>query len=497
MVHKKSGSHRRSLHDKYKIIKKVKEHKRKMNKLARKNPEMKKKLKKDPGIPNLWPFKEKLIRQAEKRIEQEEEMRINLREKRQAAIDRARRQVHTHESKETEETPFASGKEKDYVQRRWYFRELNKVLDTADIILEVVDARDPMGCRCLEIEKRIQAMADNSKKLVLVINKIDLVPPEVAQQWVSYFRREYPTVAFKSSTQQQNSNLGRTNIKLSKMTDSNVLTGSSIGAGALMSLLKNYARSQNVKKTIVVGVIGYPNVGKSSIINSLKRSKAANVSANPGCTKTLQTIKLDHHINLIDSPGVLFAAGESQADLVLRNCVKVEQMEDPITAVVDLVSRVPSESLMEVYRIASFSSPQEFISHVAHKRGKLKAGGVPNLAAAATTILKDWTSGVIPFYTIPPANPNTEHEPKVIVGGWGAEVDSLLDSHQAELKEMTPAEALRSFFVKESSKPLALDLSEAADASMADADAGMGEDEGDFEGDDDEGDGEEEEDQDV
>lgn len=264
-----------------------------------------------------------------------------------------------------------------------------------------------------------------------------------------------------------------------------------------MSLLKNYARSQNVKKTIVVGVIGYPNVGKSSIINSLKRSKAANVSANPGCTKTLQTIKLDHHINLIDSPGVLFAAGESQADLVLRNCVKVEQMEDPITAVVDLVSRVPSESLMEVYRIASFSSPQEFISHVAHKRGKLKAGGVPNLAAAATTILKDWTSGVIPFYTIPPANPNTEHESKVIVGGWGAEVDSLLDSHQAELKEMTPAEALRSFFVKESSKPLALDLSEAADASMADADAGMGEDEGDFEGDDDEGDGEEEEDQDV
>ena len=226
-----------------------------------------------------------------------------------------------------------------------------------------------------------------------------------------------------------------------------------------MSLLKNYARSQNVKKTIVVGVIGYPNVGKSSIINSLKRSKAANVSANPGCTKTLQTIKLDHHISLIDSPGVLFAPGESQADLVLRNCVKVEQMEDPISAVVDLVSKVPAESLMEVYRIAAFSSPQEFISHVAHKRGKLKAGGVPNLAAAATGILKDWTNGVIPFYTIPPEAPNVEHESKVIVGGWGAEVDAVLDSHQTELQSMTPAEAMRSFFLKEASKPLPLDLS--------------------------------------
>jgi nuclear GTP-binding protein len=485
MVHKKSGSHRRSLHDKYKIIKKVKEHRRKMNKLARKNPEMQKKLKKDPGIPNLWPYKEKLIKQAEKRIEQEEDMRIHLRTKRQAAVDRARTQVHNVDTKE-QDTPFASEKEKDFVQRRWYFRELNKVLDKADVILEVVDARDPMGCRCIEIEKRIQGLADNSKKLVLVINKIDLIPPDVAQKWVSFFRREYPTVAFKSSTQQQNSNLGRTNIKLSKMSETNILTGSSIGAGALMSLLKNYARSQNVKKTIVVGVIGYPNVGKSSIINSLKRSKAANVSANPGCTKTLQTIKLDHHISLIDSPGVLFAAGESQADLVLRNCVKVEQMEDPISAVVDLVSKVPSESLMEVYRIATFSSPQEFISHVAHKRGKLKAGGVPNLAAAATSILKDWTNGVIPFYTLPPQNPNVEHESKVIVGGWGAEVDEVLDSHQVELQGMTPAEAMRSFFVKEASKPLPLDLSGDTDATMDsaleqpnDEDEDEGEDEGD------------------
>jgi len=240
-------------------------------------------------------------------------------------------------------------------------------------------------------------------------------------------------------------------------------------------------------------VIGYPNVGKSSIINSLKRSKAANVSANPGCTKTLQTIKLDHHISLIDSPGVLFAAGESQADLVLRNCVKVEQMEDPISAVVDLVSKVPSESLMEVYRIAAFSSPQEFISHVAHKRGKLKAGGVPNLAAAAISILKDWTNGVIPFYTLPPENPNVEHESKVIVGGWGAEVEFVLDSHQSELQQMTPAEAMRSFFVKEASKPLTLDLSGEADTAMDSAtdhpvvgEEDEGEDEGEEEGDEEE-----------
>ena len=341
----------------------------------------------------------------------------------------------------------------------------------------MLDARDPIGCRCLEIERRILAhgSADSApKKLVLILNKIDLVPPEVATKWVTHFRREFPTIAFKASTQQQSTKLSQTNVKLSKVDDAILQTGGAIGAGALMSLLKNYARSNSIKKQITVGCIGFPNVGKSSIVNSLKRSKAAGVSSSAGHTKVLQTIKLDHHINLLDSPGVLFAQGESQADLVLRNCVKVEQMEDPLAAVIQLVAKVPKESLLEIYRIADFNSPQQFVMHVAHKRGKLKAGGVPNMPAAAITILKDWTSGAIPFYTLPPAAPvaDEKHESKTIVSGFGAsfDIEKLLDEHQTELTTLD-APTQPNFIQMEPSAALKVDEAElAGEATMGDED---------------------------
>ena len=65
-------------------------------------------------------------------------------------------------------------------------------------------------------------------------------------------------------------------------------TSECLGADALMKLLKNYTRNANIKSSISVGVIGFPNVGKSSLINSLKRSKACNVGATPGVTKNTQ-----------------------------------------------------------------------------------------------------------------------------------------------------------------------------------------------------------------
>jgi nuclear GTP-binding protein len=64
--------------------------------------------------------------------------------------------------------------------------------------------------------------------------------------------------------------------------------GTCLGGDNLLELLKNYCRSQNLKKSITVGIIGYPNTGKSSLINSLKRSKAAAVGAKPGFTRTMQ-----------------------------------------------------------------------------------------------------------------------------------------------------------------------------------------------------------------
>ena len=79
----------------------------------------------------------------------------------------------------------------------------------------------------------------------------------------------------------------------------------SVGAENLLELIKNYSKNEGIKRAVTIGVLGYPNVGKSSVINSLKKSKAAGVSSVAGFTKSLQTIKLDSQVKIIDSPGVI------------------------------------------------------------------------------------------------------------------------------------------------------------------------------------------------
>lgn len=302
--------------------------------------------------------------------------------------------------------------------RRAFFRHVKAVLEKADIILEVLDARDPLSCRALAVEAAALAM-DPPKRIVLVLNKIDLVPPEVVQRWLTYLRREFPTVAFKASTQQQRSHLSAPGGgAINKATEAgDVLTGSgAAGADILMQLLKNYSRSHDLKRAVTVGIVGYPNVGKSSVINSLKRSKAVGVSSTPGFTRTLQEVSLDSKVTLIDCPGVIFddeAAGakeegadggdnEATASLLLRNCISVDAIEDAEGAVDGILGRCAPEKLMALYSIPAFETTDAFLRAVAGKRGKLGKGGVADKETAAKMVLQDWNSGKIPFFVLPP-----------------------------------------------------------------------------------------------
>jgi nuclear GTP-binding protein len=425
MVKKKRQSKRQSLHKKYKVERKVREHKRKLRKDAKSHPELRK-AKKDPGIPNLYPFKEDLLR----RVKEQKE--INDAEKKQKKEEQKAARAAKGQSEMNELAMLAEKRNKDYEKKqnqkskrlmkdnskKAFVRELKKVIKGSDVIIEVLDARDPIGTRCPSIEQKIIA-EDPNKKIILVLNKIDLVPKPVMEKWLKHLRQDFPCIAFKCSTQSQRKRMGMTSINTKHATEDLLQGSETLGTETLISLLKNYCRSGDMKKSITVGIIGIPNVGKSSLINSLKRTKAVGVGATPGFTKAAQQVYLDNNITLMDCPGVILDDEVEESEAALRNAIKIDQLQDPVGVIEALLKKVKKEQLMEIFHIPNFNNAVEFLSYVAQKRGKLKHGGGAEMTGAAKIVMQDWNAGKIPFYTTPPENKSIVES--TIVQQWSKE----------------------------------------------------------------------------
>jgi nuclear GTP-binding protein len=219
---------------------------------------------------------------------------------------------------------------------------------------------------------------------------------------------------FKANTQNQNSNLSADSVFTSTLLEKkdyveDILNGSkAVGGENLMNLLKNYCRVESTKTQITVGIIGFPNVGKSSIINSLKRGKVVGVSSTPGYTKGLQEISLDKNIKLLDCPGVVFK--KESEDTILHNVIRTEEVKEPIEVVNAILRKVGNkEVISETYGIpSSWETVEQFLYQIGFKMGKFKKGGLVDQDKTARLILKDWNEGKIKYYAIPPQVDNID-----------------------------------------------------------------------------------------
>uniref|UniRef100_A0A674B8P5 Nucleolar GTP-binding protein 2 n=1 Tax=Salmo trutta TaxID=8032 RepID=A0A674B8P5_SALTR len=270
-------------------------------------------------------------------------------------------------------------------QSKRIWGELYKVIDSSDVIIQVLDARDPMGTRSQSIETYMRKEKP-WKHLIFVLNKCDLIPTWVTKRWVAVLSAEYPTLAFHAS-----------------------LTNS-FGKGSLIQLLRHHPlHTDRTKLPICVGFIGYPNVGKSSVINTLRSKKVCNVAPLAGETKVWQYITLMRRIFLIDCPGVVYPSEDSESDIVLKGVVQVEKIRNPEEHIPAVLERAKPEYIQKTYRIPTWSSPEDFLEKLAMRMGKLLKGGEPDLTCVSKMVLNDWQRGRIPFFVKPPGC-EEEHE---------------------------------------------------------------------------------------
>ncbi len=234
------------------------------------------------------------------------------------------------------------------------------IVNEADVVLEIIDARFPAQSRNLGLE---QSVLTKGKKLLIVVNKSDLISLREAKRVKAAVGPGCVFVSAKAKT----------------------------GIARLKGWIGQLSGDRETK----IAVTGYPNTGKSSIINMLKGRKAARTSSIAGFTKGKQFVRISRKILLIDSPGVIPFEDKDEtlmALLSVKNPHHLSDLEGTGIEVGEFLLKSRKEEIEGYYGVSAVSG-EELLEKIAFKRNKLLKGARPDTNAAARIIISDFQEG--------------------------------------------------------------------------------------------------------
>ncbi len=237
---------------------------------------------------------------------------------------------------------------------------VRKTLRESDIILFVVDARMPLLSMNKEIKEKIEM---SGKKCFLVFNKIDLI----SESKLNALKKDYKEAFFISTTNK-------------------------MGVKNMRKKIIEFAEKE-FGGTIKIGVVGYPNVGKSSTINSLSGRASAKVSNLAGTTKGVQWIRYDN-LKFLDSPGVI-PFDDKNSKLGILGAKDPEKLKNPIMVAYQILKEFlnEKETLENYYSVELSDDAEEIFNAIGKRRGFLSKGGIVDETKTAISIIRDWQRG--------------------------------------------------------------------------------------------------------
>lgn len=279
-----------------------------------------------------------------------------------------------------------------------------RVLERSDVVVQIVDARNPLLFWCEDLSKYVKEISENKLNLVL-LNKADYLSEKQREYWFRYFSSLNMHVAFFSAmlastenasipTNENNldqikeeiakldtavqsaaDSLSRILVAVNDLVHSKGLDGKKylacplnngditiprntnsskiLSRAELISYLKTlHTKSKTNESATTVGLVGYPNVGKSSTINALLTMKKVSVSATPGKTKHFQTLHLDDNLVLCDCPGLVMPSFVyTKAEMIINGILPVDQMRDHVPPINLISNLIPRHVIEDQYGI--------------------------------------------------------------------------------------------------------------------------------------------------